>query len=231
MSGKGKHYIDNTSLYTEKGDVFVIPPNISHGYYPEERLDIYHILIKNDFLSKYNYELSKIDGSNLLFDIEPQIRSASGKRLNLNVGTNILYDFKENIKDMIKAEKYEKYVYLNILALAFIGHLCDKMNTISNELCDEEIIRVIEYIKSNLDKKLTNNILANLMHVSTATLIRRFHSVIGLSPMRYVIDCRIKAAQKLIAENNLTKTEIAERCGFYDVSHLNKYINKQTGRD
>lgn len=46
----------------------------------------------------------------------------------------------------------------------------------------------------------------------------------GRAPLDYVLSCRVAKAQKLIAEGNYGKTDIANICGFYDVSHMNKYI-------
>ena len=59
VSGEGRHYIENTSLETGVGDVFVLPPEVRHGYFSEGRLDIYHILIKKDFLVRYAEELAE----------------------------------------------------------------------------------------------------------------------------------------------------------------------------
>ena len=41
ISGDGRHYIGNRNVPTQKGDVFIIPPDISHGYFTDGSLDMY----------------------------------------------------------------------------------------------------------------------------------------------------------------------------------------------
>lgn len=63
--------------------------------------------------------------------------------------------------------------------------------------------------------------------MSIATLNRRFNDLLKTSPMNYVMDCRIQKAIELIEENKYSKTEIAQLCGFYDLSHMNKYLKRE----
>ena len=104
-NGQGRHYIGNTSVHTRAGDIFVIPPQVKHGFSAPKPLDIYIILIKSDFLSRYSEELNSLNGMHILFDIEPQIRSVSGKNYSLNLGYQEFDSVKADIVKMIKAEK------------------------------------------------------------------------------------------------------------------------------
>ena len=95
MSGSGRHYIGAASLDTRKGDVFVIPPETEHGYFPHPSLDIFHILIRSDFFSRYASELHKTGGFSLLFNIEPHLRIQSGKAFHLQLDARGLeYDWE-----------------------------------------------------------------------------------------------------------------------------------------
>ena len=223
-SGEGRHYIEDSDIRASVGDVFVIPPGVSHSYHSAGRLDIYHVLIKSDFLTRYAEELSEIEGFGLLFDIEPQIRQASGKNFNLNVGAPELLSFVSELERMMRVEADERYVYLNALTLSLICRLCRRISGSISVMSQSEIVAVMEYVKENLDKKLTLSVLAERANMSTATLNRRFREVVGSSPMSYVLSCRVSRARELIDEGNLNKTEIAHVCGFYDIAHMNKYL-------
>lgn len=222
--GSGKHYIENSVVDISVGDFFVIPPGIRHGYYSEDKINIYHILIKADFFSRYGEELENTDGFNLLFDIEPQLRQVSGIKFNISTGSRINSLFIEELSEMAIAEKCKKYGYLNALALTFICRLCDRIHNAASELCEADIIGVMEYIKSNPDSKLTLDGLAKIAHMSTSTLNRHFVNITGLSPMKYVLECRIKKAENLIVKKAMSKTDVAQACGFYDISHMNKHL-------
>ena len=224
-AGQGRHYIENTSMHTKAGDVFVIPPWIKHGFFSEEPLDIYLILIKSDFLERYAKELYALEGFNILFDIEPQIRCASGKNFNLNLGYKEFDSVEAELKKMINAEKKARFVYQNALLLTLLCRLCERISghtSLSNE--KTEIVTVMEHIKNNLDQKLTLDSLAKFANMSKATLNRQFTKTVGLSPMTYVLKKRVARARELIGEGAKNKTEIAQLCGFYDISHMNKYL-------
>lgn len=223
-SGMGRHYVENNFLDTAVGDVFVIPPGVEHGYYSEEKLNIYHVLIKSEFLTRYSAELSAVEGFDILFDIEPQMRRAVGKTINFNAGGHMIADLEEALRQMRRVEESGRYVYLNALTMALICRLCERMRGAVSQSGEKDIVGVMEYIKNNLDAKLTISMLSDLAHMSPATLNRRFRAVTGQSPMNYVLSCRTAKARRLIDENSFGRTDIANACGFYDVSHMNKYL-------
>ena len=38
------------------------------------------------------------------------------------------------------------------------------------------------------------------------------------------MECRILKAKELLKQKKFSKTEIAQICGFFDITHLNKYL-------
>ena len=229
VGGKGRHYISDTSIPTAVGDVFVIPPEIPHGYFTKEKLDIYHILLKKDFFNRYREELVQLPSYNLLFDFEPLLRQFSGVNFNLNIGIKHLDSFEKELESIRKAEEKKLYMYQNILVLNLIsklGSLFDKRMHDSSTQQNLEIISIMEYIKENLSGKLLLSQIARFGNMSTATLNRRFNELIGVSPMQYVTNCRVLRAKELLEEKKLNKTEIAQICGFYDLVHMNKCLLK-----
>ena len=88
LSGHGTHMIGGTSLKTTVGDVFVIPPSVVHGYQRDgDDFDVYHLILKPDFLKRYAAELSGFSGFGLLFEAEPYIRERGGRaHLRLRFG-------------------------------------------------------------------------------------------------------------------------------------------------
>ncbi len=222
--GSGRHYIEDTSLPADVGDVFVIPPDIRHGYYSEQDIDIYHLLIKSDFFTRYAEELDQIKGFSILFDIEPYIRRSSGKSYNLNIGHDITR-LSEEFNAIKRAEESGNCVKQNALTLALICRLCEKITKAVNTTKDStEIIKIMEFIKENISKKLTLDEIAAFGNMSKATLNRYFKVLLGVSPMNYVLECRVAKAKELLLTGVYSKTEIAGMCGFYDTAHMNKYI-------
>lgn len=227
ISGKGRHYIGNTYLDTSVGDIFVIPPEISHGYDATESLNIYHILIKQDFFRRYALELSLMEGFHMLFDYEPHIRRMSGTKWNLHVSPKTLWALEQGLEQMTDAEKNGQHAYTNVLALKFIFELCQRLYREASADEEKELLGVMEYIKENLSRKLSLPELASFAGMSCATLQRRFKALTGQAPMSYVLSCRIEKAKRLIEEHQISRTAIALECGFYDTAHMNKYLYKK----
>lgn len=229
--GEGMHYIAESSIYAKKGDVFVIPPNISHGYYSKSNLDIYHLLIKNDFIKKYNEDLSKFKGYNMLFDIEPLFRTSSIKTNNLKLSESELEKIYEDLKYIHSVGEEKDYLLENILSLALIGKLSrmfyKKTNDKNNETKENaDLLKIISYIKNNLDGNLSVEMLSKYVNISPSTLNRRFRENLNISTAEFVLGCRTTRAKELLKQNNYSKAEIAQMCGFYDTSHMNKYLKE-----
>lgn len=227
LSGKGCHYIEKRRLEVNAGDVFVIPSEIRHGYIGD-RLDVYHFLVRGDFLARYRNELDGTKGYKLLFDIEPYLRKSVGDKYFLHFNKEELFYLRKEIENIEKAEKKGEYTYMNVLSLSFFCRLCVEMydSVVKNDVkkSDTDIIGILDYIHSNFSERITVEKMARFVNMSKATFNRHFKRAVGTTPMEYVIGCRTKRAKELIGQNAYTKAEIAQMCGFYDSSHLDKYL-------
>ncbi len=230
FSGSGCHYIEDKKLAVRAGDVFVIPSEVHHGYISGNKLDVYHFLVKCDFLEKYRSELVGTKGYKMLFDIEPYLRQATGENYFLHFNNDELFHVKNEIQKIQAAQESDSYVYTNVLTLAFFCGLCVRMyeNIASNKSNDNDtdIVKVMDYIHSNFADKITVEKMAEVVNMSKSTLNRHFKRAVGITPMEYVINCRTKRAKELMSEKAYTKAEIAQICGFYDSSHMDKYFDR-----
>ena len=75
VKGSGSHHIEKNEIPAVVGDVFIIPPEMEHGYTGGEGFDVYHILVSNRFIERNITELEQIPGFSMLFSLEPMIRA------------------------------------------------------------------------------------------------------------------------------------------------------------
>ena len=80
---------------------------------------------------------------------------------------------------------------------------------------------IIDYIKNNLQQKLSIEHLAKLAFVSKSNFFKLFKYELGTSPNEYILQQRIKRAKELLKENQSIK-EVAFATGFSDTNHLIK---------
>jgi AraC family transcriptional regulator len=90
-----------------------------------------------------------------------------------------------------------------------------------------EVGRVIEYLHSHLDDKITVDVLADIAHLSPSHFNRVFREDIGKPPMEYVQDLRLERAKKLLLAGDKSVTAIALECGFGSTSYLSACFQKQ----
>lgn len=67
MGEDGRHYIGERSIPAKRGDVFIIPPEIPHGYVGKAGFDVFHVLINNRFMEKYMADLQTLPSFFVLF--------------------------------------------------------------------------------------------------------------------------------------------------------------------
>lgn len=229
MRGSGTHILGDRSVPTAAGDVFVIPPETEHCYLQSERMDVYHILLRDEFMSRYREELEALSGFNALFHIEPFIRSEATKSERLTLSIEEMRGLKRRLERAAKAEAAGDFAYGNIITLETIAHLCSlyserKKTYEPHSKTVSDAVLLMEYIDENLDKSLTLDTLCEIVNMSRASLNRLFRAMLGTTPKEYVLSKRVERARELVALGGMTKCEIAQACGFYDSAHLNKNL-------
>jgi transcriptional regulator GlxA family with amidase domain len=79
---------------------------------------------------------------------------------------------------------------------------------------EDSIQKTTEWIRSNIQKDLDVERIAQHARVSIRTLSRQFKKQLGLSPQRYVINARVARARELLETTDRSIDQIAELSGF-----------------
>jgi len=96
-------------------------------------------------------------------------------------------------------------------------------------LIDRRIRRSIELMHAQLDQDLTLKALAAESYLSPFHFARLFKKLTGTSPHNYLAGIRATRAQLLLAETDLSVTEIGTRVGYLSGSHFTKAFRIATG--
>ncbi len=87
--------------------------------------------------------------------------------------------------------------------------------------------KALDYIEQRLAEPLTLEDLAEAANFSKFHFNRLFHSIVGETPFRFVQRLRLqKAASMMVANRNLTVTDVAFACGFSDISVFSRNFRK-----
>ena len=105
-----------------------------------------------------------------------------------------------------------------IMGLAGIGRLVERLSGRSGNV--DQFAKMVDYIQNNYGDSITSPKLAKMSGMSLGPFERRFKRAFALSPHQYIMRLRVSGAARLLTETELTISEIAQECGFYDQAHL-----------
>ena len=91
------------------------------------------------------------------------------------------------------------------------------------------IQQCINYMKENMDKKLTLEDFAHEVHYSPSYFGQLFLKRTGHSPLNYFNQLKIQKACQLLDFTNMKIKEISYQLGFYDQYHFSKTFIKIMG--
>lgn len=88
---------------------------------------------------------------------------------------------------------------------------------------------VCDYIEANLDRDLSLAELAAVAGFSVPHFKVLFRRATGLSPHRYVVECRVERARQLLLERNRSMGGVALEAGFTHSSHMVRCFRRVLG--
>ena len=236
IDGHGIHQIESSVFEAKIGDVFVIPPMTSHAYYNTEHLEVYHILLKKDFVRSNQDEAMNMPGFLQLMEIEPFLRQNGLECMFLHLNPAELSEIRAEFRFIEENGTFDQEAFSLLhrhttwKILYYLSYLLHKQNDgekmpIPTKYL-QEISNTLEYLHQNFSEKITIDGLAERVYLSRSTFIRSFQAFCGCSPIQYLTKYRTKKAIELLKNSTMSKTEVAHACGFYDLSHMEKSIKK-----
>jgi AraC-like DNA-binding protein len=89
------------------------------------------------------------------------------------------------------------------------------------------IEKVIEFLNTQYDKKITLKEAAKIANMSEVSFSRFFKANTGISFIDNLIDIRLGHASRLLIDTNYSINEIAYSCGFNNISNFNRLFKKK----
>ncbi len=94
---------------------------------------------------------------------------------------------------------------------------------------DYSVARAQHYIEQHYMDDITVEKLAGLGYMSKTSFNRRFKNEIGITPIEYLIEVRLKAAKLMLKRKENPMTDIAMKCGFGSSAHFSSCFQKKVG--
>lgn len=92
-----------------------------------------------------------------------------------------------------------------------------------------QILEIVRYINQNYAEELTVESLAERAFLSRSHFCRQFKKVTGFSPIEYIHSMRLRSAENLLENSDLSITEIALRSGFSGSNYFGDLFRRYRG--
>lgn len=228
--GKGKRHIGTHISYFNNSQLVLIGSNLPHiGYIDRLTTNGSETLIQfmPDFLGKDFFKIPEMLAIGALFE-----RAKKGIRFNLEIkqrigakierlvdlqGAHRITSFIEILYDLATTSDY---TLLNANGFAF--------ETVPQDSNKIEII--YKHINDNFKEHISLDEVSNLVSMTVPAFCRYFKKSTGKTFTKLVNEYRVVHATKLLAESNMSVTNISFECGFNNFSHFNKLFKEFTGK-
>ncbi len=235
LSGEGIYATKSTEFSFKSGDIFFFSTDEFHWikklYHSTEFINIHFEprFIWSDNFGISNKELIKI----FLSRQKNPLNKLSNQDNSLDTIRNLIFKMEYEIN----AKKQEYYtmlkIYLVNILVEMIRSYDGKLSSLDISYTDQTLKymeNALNYIDENLENDLTLETLSDVAHMSKNYFCCQFKKLNGISPWDYITIKRIERAIAYIESTNLTRLEIALKCGYNNTSNFYYAFKRVTGK-
>jgi AraC-like DNA-binding protein len=128
--------------------------------------------------------------------------------------------FRESVQSLLLS------LYIELLRIYSKNNKSTNGDAENNSEDNFVIYPVLDYIYKNYMTPITIDSLADLCHLSTTHFRRRFHEIMGTTPLEFINSTRIDEACKFLKSTEDSILSISEQVGFQTISSFNRCFSK-----
>ena len=217
IGGKGQFLINDTLYPVNTNHLVIINPNVTHTEVSLNAQPLEYIVLGVDGI-----ELSINDSTNGQFCILDHYES-------LDIASclrNILREMEQKntgYEDVCQA--YMEILIIRLMRNTALAIPSEPQTVSANRQC----AAVRRYIDLHFKEPLTLELLAEEGHMNKYYLSHTFKREYGVSPINYMISRRTEESKYLLAETDLSLSQIAQLLGFSSLSYFSQVFRKTQG--
>ena len=235
MVGSGKNNVFKVNQHTyilEEGDYLLVWPMEVHEFIDADREKSLIIQFSNAFM-------------NSLFDLQWIMHFYRNLHVlgvhshpQLVSGLQVISD---KMKSIFLSAAPNRELRCCMLLMEFMQTLDDHREEFASEIkngdpysytdtATHRMIMVTDYIKNNLTADdLSQSAMARLAGVNKDYFSRIFHSITGMNYTKWLNTVRLEKATELLADPDMSLTEVAMYSGFQSISSFNRVFREDKG--
>ena len=214
ISGKGQFLIGDELYPVNTNHLVIINPNVTHTEVSLNAQPLEYIV-----LGVSGIELSVGDGSNGQFCILDHFESLDISSCLRNILREM--ELKQpGYEDICQA--YMEILIIRLMRSTGLAAPTEAASTAGNRQC----AAIRRYIDLHFKESLTLDSLAEEAHINKYYLSHAFKQEYGISPINYMNYRRIEESKYLLAETDLSLSQISQLLGFSSLSYFSQVFRK-----
>ncbi|OMF38856.1 hypothetical protein BK133_01255 [Paenibacillus sp. FSL H8-0548] len=133
-------------------------------------------------------------------------------------------------QDVTSREIFQSAVRSVTDMIGWIQHVTSRTVEYLTEESDSIVDKVKRYIQANLERNITREDIANHVYLNPDYLTRLIKKETGLLISNYILMERMKLAEKLLTQTDMTVKAVARKVGYVTISHFTKVFQKYHGK-
>lgn len=230
--GEGIVSVNLVDYDVKAGDVVFVFPGQLHSISQKgnSSMEYENILFKEELLSNKTSDLCYQEFMKPLFSGITPISPVSNENCYFHpaIMTQIENIGKLCSKQPIGYQLALKGCLFHILFL-LTTNIEDTKNTITNKKSLEKIKSILAYINEHYSEPITIEEIASHCLYSKSYFMKFFKETMGMGFIAYLNDYRLEIAAKMLLESSDNVLEIAEQCGFDNLSYFNRCFKRKYG--
>lgn len=220
VKGKGEFIVEDRTFPVKENDLVIVNPNVEHTEkaYKDNSLE---------------YVVLGIEGLAFLFDEEkkevPSFTIHNYGREDIKLPIYLKMMLKEAEEKKLEHEWACQNLLENLL-ICVVRNQEISITSASAKKISKECGLVKRFIDTNFGDNITLDTLAELAHMNKYYLVHAFTKSIGLSPINYLGEKRIKEGKSLLIHTNYSISQISSFVGFSSQAYFSQAFKKSTGK-
>ena len=226
-AGRGVQVINEIEYPVAAGDVFVLQGFSEHAFRERGTLALLNVQFDASLLPLPAAFLRRLPGYNVLFQLEPRLRSRRIFRYRLHLEPQLLAAVAARIEALkleLEAQRdgFEAAAFSGLLELIILFSRQYSSLQTGNANALLRLGKVISRLEEDFTAEWTLERIARLAATSPNNLLRLFKAATGCSPIGYLIRLRLQHDARLLESEWLCISDVELRCGFNDANYFSK---------
>ena len=218
LEGEALFRLNKTDIYARKGDLVIANSNVLHGGYCDGSIKVLVLI----------FEMSALAGE--LADRNIIFHSLVKADANIEEIMTVIYQEYQNknlgYRLVCKGEILKLIAYL---ARQYTAQVLTDSESDKRKKRLERLNTVLNFIQNHYMEPISNGDMARVIHLSEDRFNHLFKESMGMAPLQYINEVRLKKAMNLLKKKEGTVAEIAAMVGYTDYNHFGRQFRKMFG--